>query len=77
MTLAGEILSVVVIDEEVYDDVFAGLVGVNAEGHVAATTVPFEEHTVRQLLSGRPHALAPAAAGCIDLAWQHRRHVLG
>lgn len=77
LTLAGEILSVVVINEEVYDDVFAGLVGVNAEGHVAATTVPFEEHTVRQLLSGRPHALAPAAAGCIDLAWQHRRHVLG
>ena len=65
----------VVIDEQVYDDVFAGLVGANAEGRVAAATVPFEEHTVRRLLSGHPHALAPAAAVCIQLAWQHRDRV--
>jgi transcriptional regulator with XRE-family HTH domain len=77
LTLAGEILTVAVIDADVYDDVFADLVAANSEGTVAATSVPFEEHTLRRLLSGRPHALAPAAAGCIDLAWQHRHIVLG
>lgn len=77
LTLACEVLTVAVIDEEVYDDVFADMVQANNEGTVAATTVPFEEHTVRRLLAGRPHALAPAAAGCIQLAWEHRRLVLG
>jgi transcriptional regulator with XRE-family HTH domain len=76
LTLAGEILSVVVIDEEVYDAVFADMVSTNTEGNVAAATVPFEEHTIRRLLSGHPYALAPAAAGCIDLAWQHRDRIV-
>ena len=76
LTLAGEILTVAVIDEDVYDNVFADLVNANTEGRVAAATVPFEEHTVRQLLSGQRYALAPAAVGCIQLAWQHRREIL-
>jgi transcriptional regulator with XRE-family HTH domain len=75
LTLACEILTVAVIDEDVYDDVFAKLVETNSEGTIV-TTVPFEEHTVRQLLAGKQHALAPAAAGCIDLAWQHRSTLL-
>lgn len=77
LTLACEMLTVAVIDDEVYDDVFADMVHTNSEGTVAATTVPFEEHTVRRLLSGTPHPLAPAAAGCIQLAWQNRHMVLG
>ena len=76
LTLACEILTVAVIDEDVYDDIFANLVNANSEGTVIAT-VPFEEHTVRRLLSGKPHALAPAAAGCADLAWRHRQTLLG
>jgi hypothetical protein len=72
LTLACELLTVTVID----DDVFAKQVPSNSEGSVIAT-VPFEEHTVRQLLSGTQHMLAPAAAGCIELAWQHRHTVLG
>jgi hypothetical protein len=76
LTLACEILTVAVIDEDVYDSVFAKLVNSNSEGTVIAT-VPFEEHTVRQLLAGKPHVLAPAAAGCVELAWRHRQTVLG
>lgn len=72
LTLAGEILTATVIDADVYDDVFAGLVSDNTEGRVAATTVPFEEHTIRRLLSDQMYHLAPAAAGCIELAWKHR-----
>jgi transcriptional regulator with XRE-family HTH domain len=76
LTLAGEILTVAVIDEDVYDTVFADLVSANTEGRVAAATVPFEEHTVRRLLTGKHHALAPAAAGCLALAWKHRDMIL-
>jgi hypothetical protein len=76
LTLAGEILTVAVIDDDVYDTVFADLVRTNAEGRIAAATVPFEEHTVRQLLSGQRYALAPAAIGCMDLAWRHRHEIL-
>jgi hypothetical protein len=76
LTLACEVLTVAVIDDDVYDSVFADMVETNAEGTVAAATVPFEEHTVRRLLAGHPRALAPGAAGCIQLAWQHRKTIL-
>jgi transcriptional regulator with XRE-family HTH domain len=77
LSLVCEVLTVAVIDEDVYDDVFDRLVEANAEGTVAAKTVPFEEHTVRRLLSGDDRfALAPAAAGCMMLAWEHRDVVL-
>jgi hypothetical protein len=62
LTLVGEILTVAVFDADVYDQLFGDMVTSNSEGTIAATEVPFEEHTVRRLLSGRPHALAPAAA---------------
>jgi transcriptional regulator with XRE-family HTH domain len=80
LTLAGEVLSVVVIDADVYDRVFAGLVSSNAEGSVVAASpsiadgVPFTERNVRRLLDEEP--LAPAAAACLDLAWQHRRELV-
>lgn len=76
LTLVGEILTATVIDADVYDDVFAGLVSDNTEGRVAATTIPFEEHTIRRLLSDQQYHLAPAAAGCIDLTWKHRDQLL-
>lgn len=76
LTLAVELLTVAVFDGAVYDELFADMVERNDEGTVAGTTVPFEEHTVRRLLDRSIHALAPAAAGCIRLAWDHRRTVL-
>lgn len=72
LTLAVEILTVAVFDGAVYDAVFADMVDRNDEGVVVGTTVPFEEHTVRRLLDRSAHSLAPAAAGCIRLAWDHR-----
>jgi hypothetical protein len=77
LTLAGEVLTAAVIDDDVYDEVFAEMVQDNDEGTVAATTAPFEEHTVRRLLDPTQHALAPAAAACVRLAWDHRDVVLG
>ncbi|HEY7071783.1 MAG TPA: hypothetical protein VH479_16785, partial [Acidimicrobiales bacterium] len=76
LTLAVELLTVAVFDGPVYDEVFADTVDRNDEGVVAGTTVPFEEHALRRLLDGSAHGLAPAAAGCIRLAWDHRRVLL-
>ncbi|WP_262063969.1 helix-turn-helix transcriptional regulator [Streptomyces sp. STR69] len=81
LTLAGEILSVVVIDADVYDRVFQTMVSQNTEGSVVSSSatdgaagIPFTEANVRRLLDSEP--LAPAAAACIDLAWQHRKLML-
>lgn len=79
LTLAGEILAVVVIEEDVYERIFSGLVSTNSEGSVVAASpslsagIPFNEQNIRRLLDEEP--LAPAAAACLDLAWQHR-HLL-
>ncbi|GGR85666.1 hypothetical protein Snoj_44070 [Streptomyces nojiriensis] len=82
LTLAGEILSVVVIDADVYDSVFAGMVSRNSEGAVVAGSpgsssagIEFTESNVRRLLDNEP--LASAAAACIDLAWRNRGLILG
>lgn len=81
LTLAGEILSVVVIEAEVYDEVFSGLVGQNLEGSVvrgvaggARTGIPFTAANLRRLRENEH--LAPAALACLDLTWKHRGIVL-
>jgi transcriptional regulator with XRE-family HTH domain len=78
LTLAGEILVVTVIDDDVFDDVFRDFITVNSEGVAvaaggnerAAQGVPFTEVNVRRLLEREP--IAPAAAACLSLSWQHR-----
>ncbi|MCX5332098.1 helix-turn-helix transcriptional regulator [Streptomyces sp. NBC_00140] len=82
LTLAGEILSVVVIDADVYDRVFHTMVSQNTEGSVVSSSatdgaagIPFTEANVRRLLDSEP--LASAAAACLDLSWQHRKLLLG
>lgn len=71
LTLAGDILTVAVIDPHLYDELFANAAQDNAEGSVPARAVPFEEHTVASLRrSGR---LSPGAAAALHLAWTHRK----
>jgi hypothetical protein len=41
---------------------------------VVCRTVRGAQHTIRELLNGT--RLAPAGAGCLSLAWQHRRAIL-
>jgi hypothetical protein len=75
LTLVGEILSVVVFDADVFDELARDFVEVNDEGTVINTRVPFTADGVESVLSsGR---IAPAGAGCIQLAWQHRATILG
>jgi hypothetical protein len=74
LTLVGEILTVLVVDAEVFDGLSADFVDRNDEGSVVAERVPFTESAIRDLLdSGK---VAPAGAGCISLAWRWRNHVL-
>lgn len=75
LTLAGEILTILVIDADVFDDIFAGLVSRNSEGDVlpgadGSVGMPWRRDSVFQLLAEQP--LAPAAAGLIEYAWKHR-----
>jgi hypothetical protein len=78
LTLAGEILTVAVIDDDVFDELFGGLVSGNAEGTVVsagrtrrpAEGIPFTADAVRRLVEREP--IAPAAAACLELAWTHR-----
>jgi hypothetical protein len=79
LSLATDILAAVVIDAEVFDDVFAGLVDRNSEGIVVsggdARGFPFDEPTVSRLVREEP--LQAAGAAALALAWQHRAGLLG
>jgi transcriptional regulator with XRE-family HTH domain len=75
LTLVGEILTVVVIDAEVFDQVFADIVAWNSEGDVVfgadgSVGVPWRRDSVYRLLATEP--LAPAAQACIELAWDYQ-----
>src|ERR1700735_143562 len=78
LTLAATILTVVIIDAEVFDELFAGLVHVNAEGLTlfgedgagSGHGIEFCERNVTRLLEHEPMA-APGAA-CLALAWRNR-----
>jgi hypothetical protein len=81
LTLWAEILTVVVLDADIYDQLFADMVNVNSEGSVVrigtarpTAAIPFTEHVLDELTAGG--RLAPEAAGCLSLAWQHRRQIL-
>ena len=80
LTLAGEILTVLVIDADVFDQIFANVVAWNSEGDVVfsgdgSVGVPWRRDTVYRLLAAEP--LAPAALACLELAWKHQDVLLG
>src|SRR5450755_672703 len=78
LTLAATILTVVVIDDDVFDDLLADAVQVNAEGLTlfgedgdsSGHGIEFSERNVTRLLENEPMA-APGAA-CLALAWRNR-----
>jgi transcriptional regulator with XRE-family HTH domain len=80
LTLVGELLTVLVIEADVFDQVFADVVAWNSEGDVVfgadgSIGVPWRRDTVYQLLTAEP--LAPAALACLELAWRHQDLLLG
>lgn len=62
LTFALDLLTVVAVDDDLFGDLFGGLVPVNDEGTVS--TAPFDG-TV-------PRPMQPAGAAALRLAWRHR-----
>jgi hypothetical protein len=73
LTFALDLLTVVVIDAPLYDDLFGDLVDANAEGRVIKPR-PFDEPSVTALLADAP--LQAAAAALLTLALLHRNVLL-
>lgn len=75
LSLVGEILTVAVWDPATFDALAGDFVERNDEGRVVGRRLPFTAEGVAGVAgSGR---LAPAGAGCVELAWQHRAEILG
>jgi hypothetical protein len=78
LTLAATILTVLVIDDVVFDDLFGERVEVNSEGQIVSFAngegIPFTDANVRRLLEREP--LASPGAGCLSQAWRHRALLL-
>lgn len=76
LTLAATILTVVVIDDDIFHRAFGDIVRANDEGIVVGSDgsvtegIPFNERNVRRLLTREP--LASPGAACLALAWKHR-----
>jgi len=79
VTFATDVLTVAVFDGAEFDAAFGGLVALNAEGRVItggqAEGIPFTEDTVTRLAGGDEPVQASGAA-LLQLAWQHRHHLL-
>ncbi|MBN9735401.1 transcriptional regulator [Pseudonocardia sp. P1] len=75
LTLAGDILTVVVLDPDLHDRLFADSVDRNTEGTIPARRIPFERNTIDRLSDAQ--RLSPGAAAALHLAWQHRDTLLG
>jgi len=74
LTFAVDLLTVVVIDAPLYDDLFGDLVSGNAEGTVLKRC-PFDEPTVTELTARHPFQAAGAAL--LGLAVRHASVLLG
>jgi transcriptional regulator with XRE-family HTH domain len=81
LTLWVELLTVAVIEAPVFDRLFGDMVAVNEEGAAVSTEagrpavgVPFTTDARQRL---REEPLSPISRACIELAWQHRRLLLG
>lgn len=80
LTLATDLLCVVVIDATVFDRVFGALVQVNAEGELAGSSgdgrsgVPFVAEEVERLTTREP--MQAAGTAVLASAWDHRAKLL-
>jgi transcriptional regulator with XRE-family HTH domain len=82
LTLAATILTVVVIDDDVFRRQFGSAGRLNEEGEMVGTGggqpvegLPFTGPVVERLLSSEP--MASPGAACLALAWRHRDTILG
>jgi hypothetical protein len=82
LTLAATIMTVVVIDDDVFMRQFGAAGRLNEEGELVGTGggepvegLPFTGAVVERLLTSEP--MASPGAACLALAWRHRDAILG
>jgi hypothetical protein len=73
LTFAADLLTAVVIDSELFDELFSDVVTDNAEGRVLAAK-PFAKDTIEHLVQSQP--LQAAGAALLSAAWRHRAELL-
>ena len=73
LTLATDLLTAVVIDAPVFDELFGAMVSCNAEGRIRPG-LPFTAETVGRLTAREP--MQAAGAAVLRLAWRHRAFLL-
>ncbi|MEV6712667.1 helix-turn-helix transcriptional regulator [Lentzea sp. NPDC051208] len=77
LTLGASQRTVAVVDDEVFDRLFTGLVATNDEGHVVGeggrTDMPFTSEAIDRL---EPR-LSASSLTLLRLAWRDRQHLLG
>ena len=83
LTLAVDILTAAVFDNDLFDTAFDGLVAANAEGHViagqgagGAPGLPFTGEVIDRF-GGGAEPMQAAGAAILQQAWQHRGSLLG
>jgi hypothetical protein len=69
LNYVGDVLTVAVFDDDVFDRIFDGMVQENEEGDVDREVFPFDGPTIERLLTTQP--LAPSGAACLYLAKEH------
>lgn len=82
LTLTATMLTVVVIDDDVFDDIFGNTVQINAEGALVTAIestsvsegVPFTEETIKRMLTSEP--MASPGACILARSWHFRDHIL-
>ncbi len=79
LTLATDLLCVVVIEADVFDRIFGGLVSGNDEGVLAGSDdgrsgVPFVADEIERLKAHKP--MQAAGAAVLAAAWAHRAILL-
>jgi hypothetical protein len=73
LTLATDLLTAVVIDAPVFDELFGAMVSSNAEGRIRPG-LAFTAETVGRLTTREP--MQAAGAALLRLAWRHRAFLL-
>ncbi|MBV9143813.1 MAG: helix-turn-helix transcriptional regulator [Pseudonocardiales bacterium] len=77
LTLTAGMLTVMVIDDDVFTELFGSMVRFNEEGEIVTVAdrtpiegVPFTDAAVRRMLETEP--MAESGSACLALAWRHR-----
>ncbi|MBN1173463.1 MAG: XRE family transcriptional regulator [Micromonosporaceae bacterium] len=79
LNYVGDVLTVAIFDDDIFDEIFTGMVTHNDEGTIVTADrerreFTFDQATIERLLATEP--IAPSGAACLHLAWNHHEAIL-